>query len=124
VLERDDGCVYEEWGDGGAVRGFDCALEKDVVSWNTIITGYSTQGMLEQALEVFDEMRGAGWMPDDATIVSLLPCCANAGSLDAGRMIHSLHLEGRQISILTGNALVSMYAKVGMSILQWQSLAG
>ncbi|PUZ61460.1 hypothetical protein GQ55_4G278800 [Panicum hallii var. hallii] len=92
---------------------FDCAPEKDVVSWNTIITGYSTQGMLEQALEVFDEMRGAGWMPDDATIVSLLSCCANAGSLDAGRMIHSLHLEGRRISILIGNALVSMYAKCG-----------
>ncbi|CAL5037693.1 unnamed protein product [Urochloa decumbens] len=92
---------------------FDCAPEKDVVSWNTIITGYSTQGMLEQALEVFDEMRGAGWMPDDATVVSLLSCCANAGSLDAGRMIHSLHLEGRRISILTGNALVSMYAKCG-----------
>ncbi|OEL33000.1 Pentatricopeptide repeat-containing protein [Dichanthelium oligosanthes] len=93
---------------------FDRAPEKDVVSWNTIITGYSTQGMLEQALEVFDEMRGGGWMPDDAAVVSLLSCCANAGSLDAGRMVHSLHLEGRpSISILTGNALVSMYVKCG-----------
>ncbi|KAF8772572.1 hypothetical protein HU200_005530 [Digitaria exilis] len=93
---------------------FDCAPEKDVVSWNTIITGYSMQGMLDQALEAFDEMRSAGWVPDDATIVSLLSCCASAGSLDAGRMIHSLQLEGRSsVSILTGNALVSMYAKCG-----------
>lgn len=93
---------------------FDRAPEKDVVSWNTILNGYATQGMLEQALEVFDGMRGAGWIPDEATIISLLSCCAKTGSLDAGRAIHSLHLEGRSsISILIGNALVSMYAKCG-----------
>ncbi|KAM3208881.1 hypothetical protein ACQJBY_063524 [Aegilops geniculata] len=88
--------------------------ETDVVSWNTIITGYSTKGMLKEALEVLDEMKRAGWMPDEATIVSLLSCCANLGSLDTGRMIHSLHLEGRPCtSIVLGNALVSMYAKCG-----------
>ncbi|KAL6605898.1 hypothetical protein ACP70R_041551 [Stipagrostis hirtigluma subsp. patula] len=93
---------------------FDSAPEKDVVSWNTIITGYAMQGMLEQALGVFDEMRDAGWMPDEATIVNLLSCCANSGSLDVGRMIHSLHLEDRpSMTILAGNALVSMYAKCG-----------
>ncbi|TVU11927.1 hypothetical protein EJB05_45538, partial [Eragrostis curvula] len=93
---------------------FDRAPEKDVVSWNTIITGYTAQGLLEQALEVFDEMRGAGWMPDEATVVSLLSCCANVGSLEVGRMIHSSHLEDRpSVSVVTGNALVSMYAKCG-----------
>ncbi|KAL6861763.1 hypothetical protein ACP4OV_017463 [Aristida adscensionis] len=93
---------------------FDRAPEKDVVSWNTIITGYASQGMLEQALEAFDEMRSAGWMPDEATIVSLLSCCANAGSLGVGRMIHSLHLEDvPSMTVLTGNALVSMFAKCG-----------
>ncbi|XP_062228537.1 pentatricopeptide repeat-containing protein At5g15300-like [Phragmites australis] len=107
--------AYAKHGEMEKVRElFDRAPEKDVVSWNTIITGYASQGMLEQALDVFDEMRGAGWMPDEATIVSLLSCCANAGSLDVGKMIHALHLEDRpSISILTGNALVSMYAKCG-----------
>ncbi|KAK3128799.1 hypothetical protein QOZ80_6BG0466530 [Eleusine coracana subsp. coracana] len=93
---------------------FDRAPEKDVVSWNTIITGYTAQGSLEQALEVFDEMRGSGWRPDEATVVSLLSCCGNNGSLEVGRMIHSLHLEDRPPeTIVTGNALVSMYAKCG-----------
>ncbi|KAG8076148.1 hypothetical protein GUJ93_ZPchr0006g44908 [Zizania palustris] len=106
---------YAKHGEMGKARElFDRAPEKDVVSWNTIITGYATQGMITHALEVFNEMRIAGWMPDEATIVSLLSCCANTGSLDTGRMIHHLHLEWRPwISIVIGNALVSMYAKCG-----------
>uniref|UniRef100_A0A0D9WNL3 Pentacotripeptide-repeat region of PRORP domain-containing protein n=1 Tax=Leersia perrieri TaxID=77586 RepID=A0A0D9WNL3_9ORYZ len=107
--------AYAKRGEMEKARELFCrAPEKDVVSWNTIITGYTTKGMLEHAFEVFDEMRTAGWMPDEATIVSLLSCCANTGSLDAGRMIHQLHLEWRPwISIVVGNALVSMYAKCG-----------
>ncbi|CAM0913589.1 unnamed protein product [Alopecurus aequalis] len=90
------------------------APETDVVSWNTIITGYTAKGMLKEALEVLDEMKCAGWMPDEATMVSLLSCCANSGSLEAGRMVHSLHLESwPYMSIILGNALVSMYAKCG-----------
>nr|CAB3467584.1 unnamed protein product [Digitaria exilis] len=69
---------------------FDCAPEKDVVSWNTIITGYSMQGMLDQALEAFDEMRSAGWVPDDATIVSLLSCCASAATPDWSKVVRGL----------------------------------
>ena len=92
----------------------DRAPETDVVSWNTIITGYAAKGLLKEALEVLDEMKCAGWMPDEATIISLLACCANLGSLEAGRMVHSLHLETWSwISIILGNALVSMYAKCG-----------
>ncbi|KAM0914354.1 hypothetical protein ACQ4PT_011553 [Festuca glaucescens] len=92
----------------------DRAPETDVVSWNTIITGYAAKGLLKEALEVLGEMKCAGWMPDEATIVSLLSCCANLGSLEAGRMVHSLHLESWPcISIILGNALVSMYTKCG-----------
>lgn len=107
--------AYAKYGEMEKARGLlDRAPEKDVVSWNTIITGYTAKGLLKEALEVLDEMRCVGLMPDEATIVSLLSCCANLGSLGTGRMIHSLHLEGRPcISILPGNALVSMYAKCG-----------
>jgi pentatricopeptide repeat protein len=93
---------------------FDRTPQKDVVSWNTMITGYTAQGLLEKALDVFDEMRSTGWRPDEVTVVSLLSCCVNVGSLEVGRMIHSLHLEHRpSLSMVTGNALVSMYAKCG-----------
>uniref|UniRef100_A0A453R716 Pentatricopeptide repeat-containing protein n=1 Tax=Aegilops tauschii subsp. strangulata TaxID=200361 RepID=A0A453R716_AEGTS len=107
--------AYAKHGDMEKARELiDRVPETDVVSWNTIITGYSTKGMLKEALEVLDEMKCAGWLPDEATIVSLLSCCANLGSLDTGRMIHSMHLEGRPCtSILLGNALLSMYAKCG-----------
>lgn len=96
-----------------AMELIDGAPETDVVSWNTIITGYTAKGMLKEALEVLEEMKCAGWMPDEATIVSLLSCCANLGSLETGKMVHSLHLQGWPISIILGNALVSMYAKCG-----------
>ncbi|KAJ6765007.1 hypothetical protein OIU74_023811 [Salix koriyanagi] len=44
-------------------------LEKDVVSWNTMIHGYARHGFGAEALIVFELMKTAGIRPDDATMV-------------------------------------------------------
>jgi pentatricopeptide repeat protein len=44
-------------------------LEKDVVSWNTMIHGYARHGFGEEALTVFELMKTTGIRPDDATMV-------------------------------------------------------
>ena len=45
---------------------------KDVVSWNSMITGYSQKGHANEALSLFHEMQLEKVIPDSVTIVSVL----------------------------------------------------
>ncbi|KAI3872234.1 hypothetical protein MKW98_011726 [Papaver atlanticum] len=56
--------------------------EKDVVSWNSIITGHHK---CQEALTYFHEMENTGVVPDNITFVSLLSACAHLGLVEDGR---------------------------------------
>ncbi|KAJ8623331.1 hypothetical protein MRB53_031860 [Persea americana] len=89
--------------------------EQNVVSWNSMISGFAQGGRDGEALGLFHEMWDAGFEPDDATVVTILPVCARLGALDVGKWIHS-YADGRGLSkeiTAVGNALVDMYCKCG-----------
>ncbi|GFP89562.1 pentatricopeptide repeat-containing protein at4g33990 [Phtheirospermum japonicum] len=74
---------------GLGLRVFDhCMMEKDVVSYNTIISAYGFYGYGKQALTLFDEMRSLGVNPTKATFVGLLSACSHAGLVDEGWSIY------------------------------------
>ncbi|KAF9605953.1 hypothetical protein IFM89_021279 [Coptis chinensis] len=58
---------------------------KDVLTWNTIITGMAMHGHAAEALRLFKEMQEAGVCPDDITFVAVLSACSHAGMVDEGR---------------------------------------
>ncbi|XP_026380498.1 pentatricopeptide repeat-containing protein At4g25270, chloroplastic-like [Papaver somniferum] len=58
--------------------------EKDVVSWNSIITGHHK---CQEALTYFHEMEKSGVVPDNITFVSLLSACAHLGLVEDGRIL-------------------------------------
>ncbi|CAL9233228.1 unnamed protein product [Arabidopsis halleri] len=58
---------------------------KDIVSWNTMIAGYSRHGFGEEALRFFESMKREGLKPDDATMVAVLSACSHTGLVDKGR---------------------------------------
>ncbi|XP_006393385.2 pentatricopeptide repeat-containing protein At4g02750 [Eutrema salsugineum] len=58
---------------------------KDIVSWNTMIAGYSRHGFGEEALRFFESMKREGLKPDDATLVAVLSACSHTGLVDKGR---------------------------------------
>ncbi|KAI5648073.1 hypothetical protein M9H77_34078 [Catharanthus roseus] len=96
---------------------FDEMVEKDVVSWTTLISGLVTQGCHTEALVVFGEMLeddSENW-PNVATIVSVLTACGNLGSLDQAKCVHSLLQKGGWIhmDISVSNSLIDAYAKCG-----------
>ncbi|XP_047315508.1 pentatricopeptide repeat-containing protein At4g02750 [Impatiens glandulifera] len=67
-----------------ACNVFEEILVKDVVSWNTMIIGYSRHGFGKEALNVFRSMNGAGIQPDDVTLVGVLSACSHTGLVDQG----------------------------------------
>ncbi|CAN6238899.1 unnamed protein product [Urochloa humidicola] len=93
---------------------FGVMRSQTVVSWNTVIGGCVKNGCPERALEVFEEMVGAGVGIDRATVVSVLPACAQAKDLRTGRAVHRL-AEGRGLGnyVAVKNALIDMYGKCG-----------
>ncbi|CAI9755864.1 unnamed protein product [Fraxinus pennsylvanica] len=89
---------------------FDGATDHDTVSCTAMISGYVQGGLLEQAMEVFEEMRTGGHMPDQVAFVTTLNACVRLGRLDDARQLFS---QMRNPNIVAWNVLISGHVKGG-----------
>ncbi|KAJ7553994.1 hypothetical protein O6H91_06G122700 [Diphasiastrum complanatum] len=88
--------------------------ERDVVSWTSVISGFTQQGRGEEALHLFQEMRKEGIKPNKVTFICALKACSGTGALDQGEEIHKMLSEyGMKCDLSIGTSLVHMYAKCG-----------
>ncbi|XP_061342688.1 pentatricopeptide repeat-containing protein DOT4, chloroplastic-like [Gastrolobium bilobum] len=86
---------------------------KDVVSWNTMIGGYSKNSLPSEALKLFGMMQKES-RPDGITMACVLPACGSLASLEIGREIHGHILRnGNSSDLHIANALLDMYVKCG-----------
>jgi pentatricopeptide repeat protein len=93
---------------------FEKTTEKDVVSWNAMISGHILNGCADEALEIFHQMQMADVKPDSATLVSVLSACGRLRALHQGKWIHAYIIRsGLELDVSIGNSLVAMYAKCG-----------
>ena len=74
--------------------------QRDIVTWNAMISGYAQHGAGEKALRLFDEMKNDGMKPDWITFVAVLLACNHAGMVDLGvqyfdAMIRDFGVEAR-----------------------------
>ncbi|GAV76980.1 PPR domain-containing protein/PPR_2 domain-containing protein/PPR_3 domain-containing protein [Cephalotus follicularis] len=85
---------------------------KNVVSWNTMVANF-TQNKLElAALELVRQMQSEGEIPNSVTFTNIIPACARAGFLHAGKEIHARVIRmGSASDLIVSNALTDMYAK-------------
>lgn len=75
---------------------------------------YAQNGMAEDAIVLFNEMKEAGIKPNCITLVGVLSSCASIGSLDLGKWVDAYASDrGLRNDIYVGTALVDMYAKCG-----------
>jgi pentatricopeptide repeat protein len=63
---------------------FDKMVKRDVVSWNTIISGYGMHGRGEDALALFSQMQEKDMVPNSITFISVLSACSHAGLVNEG----------------------------------------
>lgn len=77
--------MYSKSGDVDTAQiVFDNMPERNAVSWTTLITGYGMHGRGEDALQVFDQMRKVGLVPDSITFLVVLYACSHSGMVDHG----------------------------------------
>ncbi|KAJ8769211.1 hypothetical protein K2173_000986 [Erythroxylum novogranatense] len=104
--------------DKDAYVAFSGIKEKDVVSWNAIIAGFSENKLKEGAFSLFNLMLRDQIKPNHATIASILPVCASMDKNAAyclGKEIHCYALRHNEFfaDASVCNALISFYSKVG-----------
>ncbi|KAJ7533917.1 hypothetical protein O6H91_13G071000 [Diphasiastrum complanatum] len=97
-----------------ARKVFDGMPDRNLISWNAMITGYAKHGKSKEALLLYHQMKAARFKPDGVTYVSILHACAGSLDLEKGKAVHADILEGGcKLDVFVGNALIDMYAKCG-----------
>uniref|UniRef100_A0ACD5VW29 Uncharacterized protein n=1 Tax=Avena sativa TaxID=4498 RepID=A0ACD5VW29_AVESA len=92
---------------------FDGVMSKDMISWNTLIGGYSRNNLANEAFSSFTEML-LQFRPNAVTMTCILPAAASLSSLERGREMHTYALRrGYLEDDFVTNALMDMYAKCG-----------
>ncbi|CAM0906938.1 unnamed protein product [Alopecurus aequalis] len=87
---------------------------KDVVSWSTLIAGYSQNGMYHVSVNLFVEMVAAGLKPNSYTMASMLPSLSELKLLRHGKEIHGFSLRnGLDQSEFLGSAFIDFYSRQG-----------
>lgn len=94
--------------------------DRNIVSWNALISGYTQKGDNEGALGLFQLLKRESIWPTHYTFGNLLNACANLADLKLGRQVHALVLKhgfrfqtGQELDIFVGNSLIDMYMKCG-----------
>ncbi|XP_029119440.2 pentatricopeptide repeat-containing protein At1g19720 [Elaeis guineensis] len=89
-------------------------VKKNTASWNTLIAGSLQNGHVNKALRICRQMQLISVRPNIATILSILPACANLVSAWKVKEIHACILRNNlQTEISIANALIDAYAKSG-----------
>ncbi|WOL17634.1 pentatricopeptide repeat-containing protein [Canna indica] len=98
-----------------AHKVFSLISSKDVVSWNSLIAGCSQCGLFAEAFKLFSQMVSTDLLPNETTIVSILPICAfMEDGWHSGKEFHCYILRhGLDMDLSVWNALLMHYSKVG-----------
>ncbi|XP_057970500.1 pentatricopeptide repeat-containing protein At2g13600 [Malania oleifera] len=96
-----------------AQKVFDRMSQRNIVSWNSLITCYEQNGPASEALDILVRMMDSGFEPDEVTLASVVSACATLSAVKEGLQIHARLLKFDQFrdDLILGNALVDMYAK-------------
>ncbi|KHN13216.1 Pentatricopeptide repeat-containing protein [Glycine soja] len=63
---------------------FSNMMNRDVITWNAMICGYSHHGLGKQALLVFQDMMSAGECPNYVTFIGVLSACVHLALVQEG----------------------------------------
>ncbi|KAF9587742.1 hypothetical protein IFM89_004719 [Coptis chinensis] len=108
--------MYMKCGNEATARHlFESLPDRDLISWNALITCYIENNRHNEALLIFQRML-AEVDPNSVTVINIISSCAHLANLPLSRSVHAYAVR-REFAvdshIYMGNALVTMYARCG-----------
>ncbi|KAL7141054.1 hypothetical protein ABFS83_08G028800 [Erythranthe nasuta] len=105
--------MYVKCGRIDEARGvFDAMVDRDVVTWTTVINGYILNEDVKGALELCRLMQFQGVRPNEVTLSAILAMCVSLRDLKLGKCLHGWAIRqyiDSDVNVET--ALIDLYAK-------------
>ncbi|GER45820.1 pentatricopeptide repeat-containing protein [Striga asiatica] len=77
--------IYSKWGKFETARDlFEQTGQRDLSTWNTMISAYGMHGDIARALKLITQMEKDDLAPDGVTFKSILSACSHAGFVEEG----------------------------------------
>ncbi|KAG8373291.1 hypothetical protein BUALT_Bualt11G0008700 [Buddleja alternifolia] len=97
---------------------FDEMPVRNSITWSTMISGYASQRLANEAFGIFRVMMsGREGEVNEFVLTSVLSAFTSPEFVDKGKQVHSLAIkDGLSNIVSVGNAVVTMYAKCGSLI--------
>ncbi|CAN6468758.1 unnamed protein product [Victoria cruziana] len=97
-----------------ACKIFDSMPLRDVVSWNSLLSGYVAECKGGEAIALFHNMVESGIQPNEFALATGLKACALCLEAGVGELLHAHALKcGFLADLVVGCALVDLYSKCG-----------
>ncbi|KAG5516415.1 hypothetical protein RHGRI_037206 [Rhododendron griersonianum] len=110
--------LLDVYGKCGGVKDawdlFEIMERRDIVSWNSLVSGNALVGNVGEILDLMRRMRIEGVDPDQQTIGSLVSAIARQGDLELGQLVHAWMLTaGFELDAHVETSLIALYSKCG-----------
>lgn len=100
-----------------AMRVFESIEERDVVSWNSLISGYTQKGQNSEANRLFNAMRAEGTEPSLVTWNALIAGHCQSGNCDAAiELMKEMEDAGILPDVFTWTSVISGFAQNGRQL--------
>ncbi|CAO2813645.1 unnamed protein product [Amaranthus hypochondriacus] len=104
-----------------ALRVFDETSVKNIVSWNSTLSGLIYNEMFQEALVLVDSMVKAKIEMDEVTLTNLLKLCKYYSDPSQCKLFHSIVLrKWYESNTLVLNSLIDTYAKCNLIMYAWR----
>ncbi|PKA59244.1 Pentatricopeptide repeat-containing protein [Apostasia shenzhenica] len=97
-----------------AILAFNCISKHNLVSFNTLLSGYAMHGLRTEGLQLFNEMLQNGIKPDAISFLSVLSLCVHVGSVEEG--LHCFNMMGTygiRPNLKHYTCLVDLFSRAG-----------
>jgi pentatricopeptide repeat protein len=98
-----------------AKRVFDKMSNRDLVSWNSLICGYSRCNRFKEVCLLFKAMQAANVKADGVTMMKVILACSYLGEWEtADSMVKYIEENHIEIDVYLGNTMIDMYGRRGL----------
>lgn len=105
---------FKGGGKDSASRVFNKMVKKDVVSWNTVLSGFSQDCDVQKVAELFQSFMILGFKPNRITFSILFRLCGEVSDLGLGLQIYCLSFRfGYTAESHVASSIVFMFSRCG-----------